>query len=196
MQKINEIDLKSVKKSTEVYLLVDRLVTQPGDEDFVSRAGDSVQTAFYEGAGVCMVWTEKESGSFEKNQFSNLFELDGMSFEEPDVNFFTFNNPIGACKTCEGFGSVIGIDPDLVIPNKSLSVYENAIVCWNGEVMSTYKKQLLKNAHKFDFPVHKPIAELSKKQYELLWTGNAYFEGLNGFFKMLEKVPFLVGRLW
>lgn len=190
--RIGEIDYKTVKKSAEVYLLVDRLVTQPGDEDFVNRAGDSVQTGFFEGAGECLLWIETEDGSLSKHSFSNLFELDGMSFEEPNVNFFTFNNPVGACKTCEGFGSIIGIDPDLVIPNKSLSVYDNAIACWSGEVMSYYKNQLLKNAHKFKFPVHKPIIELSKSDYELLWTGNQYFEGLNQFFKMLEKETYKI----
>lgn len=192
IQRINEIDFKTVKKNSEVYLLIDRLVTQPEDEDFVNRAGDSVQTAFQEGEGECLVWVEKGDGAYDKNTFSNLFELDGISFEEPTVNFFTFNNPIGACKTCEGFGSIIGIDPELVIPNKSLSVYESAIVCWNGEVMSSYKNQLLKNAHKFNFPVHKPIIELSKKDYELLWTGNQYFDGLNAFFKMLEKETYKI----
>lgn len=190
--RINEIDFKSVKKNAEVFLLIDRLVTQPEDEDFVNRAGDSVQTAFYEGNGECCVWIENENATYDKHSFSNLFELDGMSFEEPSVNFFTFNNPVGACKTCEGFGSVIGIDPDLVIPNKSLSVYDNAIVCWNGETMSWYKNQLLKNAHKFNFPVHKPIAELSKKDYELLWSGNEHFEGINAFFKMLEKETYKI----
>ncbi len=192
IQKISEIDFKSVKKNAEVFLLIDRLSVQHNDEDFASRAGDSVQTAFYEGDGECLVWIEKEDGTFASFPFSNRFELDGMSFEEPSLNFFTFNNPVGACKTCEGFGSVIGIDPDLVIPNKSLSVYENAIVCWNGEVMSSYKKQLLKNAHKFDFPVHKPIAELSKKDYDLLWNGNQYFEGIHDFFRMLEKETYKI----
>lgn len=192
MQRISEIDFKAVKKNTEVYLLIDRLVTQPEDEDFVNRAGDSVQTAFQEGDGECLIWTETESGNYDKHVFSNLFECDGISFEEPTVNFFTFNNPIGACKTCEGFGSIIGVDPELVIPNKSLSVYDNAVVCWSGEVMSGYKNQLLKNAHKFNFPVHKPVAELSKKDYELLWTGNPYFEGLDAFFKMLERETYKI----
>lgn len=192
IQRIDEIDFKTVKKSSELFLLVDRLVTQPGDEDFQNRAADSVQTSFFEGAGTCQVWVEREDGSYAKQVFSNLFELDGMSFEEPNVNFFTFNNPVGACKTCEGFGSIIGIDPDLVIPNKSLSVYENAIACWSGEVMSYYKTQLVKNAHKFNFPVHKPVIELSKKDYDLLWTGNQYFEGLNAFFKMLEKETYKI----
>jgi excinuclease ABC subunit A len=192
IQKISEVDFKVVKKSSDVFLLVDRLVVQPNDEDFSNRAADSVQTAFQEGTGECQIWLENEGGSYTKHTFSNLFELDGISFEEPSVNFFTFNNPIGACKTCEGFGSVIGIDPDLVIPNKSLSVFQSAIVCWNGEVMSAYKQQLIKNAHKFDFPVHKPISELSKKDYDLLWTGNSHFDGLNAFFKLLEKETYKI----
>lgn len=192
VQKINEIDFKKIKKTSEVYLLIDRLINQPNDEDFVNRAADSAQTAFYEGNGVCEAWVEKAAGSYQKTEFSNLFELDGITFEEPNVNFFTFNNPIGACKTCEGFGSIIGIDPDLVIPNKSLSVYDSAVACWNGESMSWYKNQLLKNAHKFNFPVHKPIAELTKAQYKLLWEGNEYFEGINDFFKMLEKETYKI----
>jgi excinuclease ABC subunit A len=192
IKKISEIDFKTVKKTTEVFLLIDRLIANPEDEDFLNRVADSVQTAFFEGGGECLVWVEKNDGTYTKNSFSNLFELDGITFEEPNVNFFTFNNPIGACKTCEGFGSIIGIDPDLVIPNKSLSVFQSAIVCWNGEVMSAYKNQLIKSAHKFNFPVHKPVAELSKKDYELLWTGNEHFDGLNSFFKMLEKETYKI----
>lgn len=191
IQKINEINFKSLKKGGDYFLLIDRLVTQPDDEDFVNRTADSVQTAFFEGNGESLVWVEKGE-SYEKHSFSNLFELDGITFEEPNVNFFTFNNPVGACKTCEGFGSVIGIDPDLVLPNKSISVFDNAIACWNGEVMGQYKAQLIKNAHKFNFPVHKPIAELSKKDYELLWTGNQYFDGLDSFFRMLEKETYKI----
>lgn len=192
IERISEIDFKKVKKNTEVYLLIDRLIVQQDDEDFVNRVGDSTQTAFYEGEGECLAWVEKENGTYEKHSFSNLFELDGITFEEPNVNFFTFNNPIGACKTCEGFGSIIGIDPDLVIPNKSASVYENAVAAWNGESMSWYKNQLIKSAHKFNFPVHKPIAELTKTQYNLLWTGNEHFEGINAFFKMLEKETYKI----
>jgi len=192
IKKLSEVDFKTVKKTTEVFLLIDRLIANPEDEDFLNRVADSVQTAFFEGGGECLVWVEKNDGTYTKNSFSNLFELDGITFEEPNVNFFTFNNPIGACKTCEGFGSIIGIDPDLVIPNKSLSVFQSAIVCWNGEVMSAYKNQLIKNAHKFNFPVHKPVAELSKKDYELLWIGNAHFDGLNSFFKMLEKETYKI----
>lgn len=190
MVKIADLDTKKLKSAEGIYLLVDRIVVDKSSDDLQSRVADSVQTAFYEGAGECYVYNADTSKKF--TQFSNLFELDGISFEEPDVNFFTFNNPIGACKTCEGFGSIIGIDPDLVIPNKSLSVYENAVACWNGESMSWYKNQLLKSAHKFDFPVHKPIAELTKAQYNLLWSGNQYFEGINAFFKMLEKESYKI----
>ncbi|MBA3663159.1 MAG: excinuclease ABC subunit UvrA [Bacteroidetes bacterium] len=192
VHRISEIDYKKVKKNTEVFLLIDRLINQPGDEDFVNRVADSAQTAFYEGKGECLAWLEKQEGRYDKNSFSNLFVLDGMTFEEPNVNFFTFNNPIGACKTCEGFGSIIGIDPDLVIPNKSASVYDNAVACWNGDSMSWYKNQLIKSAHKFNFPVHKPIAELTKTQYNLLWTGNEHFEGINAFFKMIEKETYKI----
>ena len=192
IQKINEFDFSTLKKDSNCYLLIDRLINEPNDEDFTSRTADSVQTAFYEGGGECLIWIEQENKDYQKHTFSNLFELDGISFEEPTVNFFAFNNPIGACKTCEGFGSIIGIDPELVIPNKSLSVFENAIVCWNGEVMSAYKNQLIQNAHKFKFPIHKPICELSDADYELLWKGNEYFDGLNLFFNRIEKETYKI----
>ena len=147
-------DLPTDKKNYEnLHLVVDRIVVKD-DEDFFNRLSDAVQTAFYEGGGECIIWIEQENNDYQKHTFSNLFELDGISFEEPTVNFFAFNNPIGACKTCEGFGSIIGIDPDLAIPNKSVSVYDSAVACWNGETMSYYKNQLVKNAHKFDFPIH------------------------------------------
>jgi excinuclease ABC subunit A len=124
--------------------------------------------------------------------FSNRFEADGMQFEEPSVHFFSFNNPIGACKTCEGFGSVIGIDPDLVIPNKNLSIYEEAVAAWKGEKMSEWKDRLVMHAYKFNFPIHKPYGELSKAQKELVWTGNKYFNGLNDFFKHLEEQSYKI----
>jgi excinuclease ABC subunit A len=181
-------DYKPGKKD-EIFLLVDRIVVDKESDDLANRVADSVQTAFYEGKGECFILNQSTGKS---QQFSNLFELDGIAFEEPSTNFFTFNNPVGACKMCEGFGSIIGIDPDLVIPNKSLSVYENAIACWNGETMSWYKTQLLKNAHKFSFPVHKPIAELSKKDYDLLWEGNSHFEGINDFFQMLQRESYKI----
>lgn len=192
IQKIADTDFKKIKNTEDLFLLIDRLVVSNNDEDFLNRVADSVQTAFSEGNGECFVYVEKSENKYESFLFSNLFEADGMKFEEPDVNFFTFNNPIGACKTCEGFGSIIGIDPDLVMPNKSLSVYDSAVACWNGETMSYYKKQLLKNAHKFNFPVHKPVAELTKAQLDLLWKGNEHFEGINDFFKMLETESYKI----
>ena len=124
--------------------------------------------------------------------FNNRFEVDGMAFEQPSSHFFSFNNPLGACKTCEGFGSVIGIDEDLVIPNKGLSVYDDAIVCWKGEKMSEWKQQLVMTAPNFDFPIHRPIKDLTPKQQQLLWTGNRYFEGLDRFFKSLEEQSYKI----
>ena len=190
--KIAEFDAKKSKKSDTIFLLIDRIVVDITDEDLQNRVADSVQTAFFEGKGECEVFIEKKDKSYNEHHFSNLFVADGMSFEEPDMNFFSFNNPIGACKTCEGFGSIIGIDPDLAIPNKSVSVYDSAVACWNGETMSYYKNQLVKNAHKFDFPIHKPIVQLTKEQYALLWSGNEYFEGITSFFKMLEKESYKI----
>ena len=192
MSKIAETDLKKIKKGAEVFLVIDRIVVNSEDEDSLNRSADSAQTAFYEGNGECLVWIMNENETYNKHSFNNRFELDGISFTEPDVNFFTFNNPVGACQTCEGFGSIIGIDPDLVIPNKSLSVFDNAVACWNGETMSWYKKELIKHAHKFNFPVHKPIAELSKAHYDLLWNGNEHFDGISDFFKMLEKETYKI----
>ena len=166
----------------KVFILIDRFIVKKDDEDLKSRVGDSVQTAFYEGDGTCMIDYQLSDKTISK-EFSNKFELDGMRFEEPSVNFFTFNNPFGACKSCEGFGSVIGIDKDLVIPNKTLSVFDEAVACWKGEKMSEYKEKLILNAYKFNFPIHKPYHELSEDQKELLWTGNKYFDGINEFFQ-------------
>lgn len=179
------LGLNPLPKATEIEIVIDRVQVDKSEEN-LSRIADSAQTAFYEGNGECCVLTD-EGGKWKKHIFNNNFELDGITFEEPTTNFFSFNNPYGACKTCEGFGSVIGIDKDLVIPNKGLSVYQDAIVCWKGETMGLWKKDLLNNAHKFDFPVHKPIYQLTKEQYRLLWEGNKYFEGLNAFFSYLEE---------
>ncbi len=165
-----------------IEILIDRASVQ-SDEATQFRLSDSVQTAFFEGEGDCRV-------SFvegKKKNFSDRFELDDMTFEEPSVNFFSFNNPYGACKKCEGFGRVLGIDPDLVIPDRNLSVYEGAIAPWKGETTKKWVEPLIQEGIKFDFPIHRPIAELSKEEYELLWTGNKYFEGINAFFSFLES---------
>ena len=175
-------DLINRKVEGSVEILIDRTVIQP-DEETQFRLGDSVQTAFFEGEGKCIV----ELSGGEKKWFSDLFEEDGIRFEEPTVNFFSFNNPYGACKKCEGFGRILGIDPDLVIADRNLSVYEGAIVPWRGETMQNWLKPLLQHGIRFDFPIHRPIAELTQEQYQLLWEGNEYFEGLNSFFRFLES---------
>ncbi|HEX8351074.1 MAG TPA: excinuclease ABC subunit UvrA [Hymenobacter sp.] len=166
----------------EVYIMIDRAVIRTGDEDLMFRLSDSVQTAFFEGHGTCLVKLDEETRTF-----SDRFELDGMVFEEPNVNFFSFNNPYGACQTCEGFGSVLGIDEDLVIPDKSLTVYEGAIAPWRTEKQGEWLKPLLKNGIRFDFPIHRPYNELSEAERQLLWKGNKYFEGLDSYFKWVSE---------
>jgi excinuclease ABC subunit A len=178
-------------KANDIAILIDRFTVDAEDEDNVTRIYDSIQTAFYEGNGECIIEIHTSKG-IKEHRFNNRFELDGITFEEPSVNFFSFNNPVGACKHCEGYGSVIGIDEDLVIPNKSLSVYEDAIICWKGDKMGEWKNQFLKVAHKFDFPVHRPYSELDEKQKKLLWTGNSYFSGLNEFFQHLEEQSYKI----
>ena len=174
---------KTKKIEGDFEILIDRAAVNAEDEDLVFRLSDSVQTAFFEGHGDCTVYVEGQP----KRNFSDRFELDGMSFTEPSINLFSFNNPYGACQTCEGFGKILGIDEDLVIPDKSLSVYEGAIAPWRGEVMSQWLKPLLKNGIKFDFPVHRSYYELTARQKELLWQGNEYFDGIHAFFKYLES---------
>ncbi len=172
------------QENKDVYLLIDRLVVEH-TQTAISRLTDSIETAFFEGNGACVlkIMTEDEPKLL---YFSKKFEADGMVFETPTVHTFSFNSPIGACPKCEGFGRVIGIDEDLVVPNKNLSIYEDAVACWKGEVMSEWKNQLVHSATKFNFPIHKPYYELTDEQRHLLWTGNSYFEGLNAFFKHLE----------
>ena len=170
-------------KSSNTYLLIDRIVVKDFDEDDQHRMADSVNTAFYEGEGE--VYLEVNSSDFL--QFSNKFELDGIRFEEPVPNLFSFNNPFGACPTCEGFSLVLGIDADLVIPDKRLSVYEGAVAPWKGEKLGLWKENFVKAAGRFDFPVHKPIYDLTAAQYKILWEGNQYVNGINDFFKEVEQ---------
>ena len=178
--------LEQVTIRKKPAIVIDRFSTGGDDPDLAGRIADSVQTAFYEGEGECLIQF-REGGRDQAAHFSSRFELDGMTFEEPSVNLFTFNNPYGACKACEGFGSVIGIDPDLVVPNKGLSIYEEAIACWKGEKMGKWKDRLVEQAWRFDFPIHKPYYQLSEEQKALLWTGNKYFKGLDDFFRMVEE---------
>lgn len=179
---------KKVPASDIYEVLIDRISVNKEDEDTTFRLSDSIQTAFFEGEGDCTVYIEGHG----KQKFSDRFELDGMTFTEPSVNFFSFNNPFGACQTCEGFGKVLGIDEDLVIPDKSLSVYEGAIAPWRTETMSEWQKPLIKNGIKFDFPIHRPYSELTQKERDLLWNGNNYFEGIHSFFKHLETKTYKI----
>lgn len=165
------------------YVLIDRLVGKKWDTDDLHRISDSVSTAFYEGEGEVIL----EINARRQLHFSNRFELDGIKFEEPVPNLFSFNNPYGACPVCGGFSMVLGIDPDLVIPDKRLSVFENAIAPWRGEKLSAWKDRLVRSASRFDFPVHKPVIDLTNAEYNLLWTGNEYFSGLDDFFKEVEQ---------
>lgn len=170
-------------KTKEIYILIDRASVNLQDEDARFRVADSVQTAFFEGEGICIVDFPDES----RREFSDKFELDGIKFEEPSVNLFSFNNPYGACKTCEGFGTILDIDEDLVFPDKSLSVYEGLIAPWRTDNMKPWVQPLIKNGIRFDFPIHRSYYDLTEEERKLLWTGNEYFEGLNAFFKYLES---------
>ncbi len=169
------------------FLLVDRVVAD-GEESTLNRFADSVQTAFFEGKGDCrIVIISPTTGQSKIEVFTQRFEADGIEFLEPSEHLFDFNNPLGACPTCGGFGNVIGIDPDLVVPDKSKTIYEGAIACWRGEKMSQWNDALVYASEKFDFPIHTPFYELTTEQKQLLWTGNEYFHGLNDFFHELES---------
>ena len=209
---MNDKELKSILKGN-TYILVDRIVVKDFDEDDIHRLGDSVGTAFYEGEGDVYVQVEsqktevgsqKSGGKTKKTvsnneavssltthhslfHFNNRFEMDGIQFEEPVPNLFSFNNPFGACPTCEGFSQVLGIDSELVIPDRRLSVYDGAIAPWKGEKLGWWREQFIKGAKKFNFPIHKPIADLTGKQYEVLWEGNEHALGINAFFKEVEQ---------
>ena len=187
VHRINEFEV-SDNSTEDLFLVVDRIVVKH-EEDFYNRLADAVQTAFFEGKGECFI---EQLSNNEHHHFSNKFELDGITFLEPNVHLFSFNNPYGACPKCEGYGDVIGIDESLVIPNTSLSIYENAIFPWRGESMSWYRDQLVNNSHKFDFPIHKPFFELTEAQKQLIWDGNSYFEGLDSFFEELEAKAYKI----
>ena len=176
----------------EVKIVIDRITKNETDET-ISRLGDSIQTAFFEGKGDCYIRYRQPDAEAETERFfCDRFELDGISFEEPTPNFFSFNNPYGACKRCEGYGKIIGIDEDLVIPDKSKTIYEGAIAPWRGEKMREWNEALVKNALKFDFPIHRQYNQLTEAQQRLLWTGNQYFRGLDAFFKELEEQTYKI----
>ncbi|MAU72808.1 MAG: excinuclease ABC subunit A [Pseudozobellia sp.] len=185
---VYRIDNAPTDIGREFELVVDRIIVKD-DEDFYNRLANAVDTAFFEGKGECII-EEMETG--HTSHFSNRFELDGMSFLEPNVHLFSFNNPYGACPKCEGYGDVIGIDEDLVVPNTALSVYDNAVSPWRGESMGWYRDQLVNSAYKFDFPIHKPWFELSDDQKDLVWNGNAHFIGIHKFFETLEEKSYKI----
>ncbi len=169
-------------KPEDFYILIDRLTVKKDDHDFETRVFDSVQTAYYEGNGYCTIQHDDQL-----TEFSNHFMLDGMKFEKPSENFFSFNNPYGACPTCEGFGNIVGISQDLVIPKPTLSVYEETVACWKGDRMSEWRAQVIKYAEKYKFPIHKPYLELTQAQKDMLWNGTKDFEGIYDFFKWVES---------
>ena len=172
---------------SSTYLLVDRIIND-GERSTYNRFADSVQTAFYEGKGQCqIIVSQEDSTDSQIHIFSERFEADGITFIEPTEHLFDFNNPLGACPTCGGFGNIMGIDPDLVVPDKSKTIYEGAIACWRGEKMSKWNDELIYAADKFDFPIHTPFYALTPDQKQLIWSGNEYFHGLNDFFHELES---------
>ena len=176
----------------ELKILIDRVeIGQEEEEDLKMRVADSVQTAFYEGDSICEV-SAVDGKKKSHKKFSDRFEADGIKFEEPSVHFFSFNNPVGACKRCDGFGSVIDIDEDLVVPDKSLSLYEDTIACWKGEKMSWWKDQVILNARKCNFPIHRSYCDLTEKEKAMLWDGTKYFDGLHKFFLHLEQESYKI----
>ena len=181
-EKMERLDRLDKAPSQDFQLIVDRVVVQ-SNEEFKQRLSDAVQLAFYEGNGQVELL---DLGTQKTRVFSNKFEKDGMSFIEPSVHLFSFNNPFGACPSCEGFGDLIGIDPELVVPDTSLSIYEHAVTPWKGTGFKKYYNDLINNAYRFDFPIHKPYFELSPEQKDILWKGNSYFKGIDQFFKKIE----------
>ena len=183
--RIEELEHTSNIDTSSLFLIIDRM-TVSSEKNTISRLTDSAETAFFEGGGECILKFYTEKG-IEEHTFSKRFEADGITFEEPNDLMFSFNSPVGACPTCEGFGKVIGIDENLVIPNKALSVFDDAVMCWKGEKMSEWKKNLIRVAEASHFPIHRPYYQLTEREKELLWNGNHLFGGIHDFFKMLEE---------
>ncbi len=180
-------DIDGVSLEGDVYLVVDRVELRHDDDGLMARVAESVQSAFFEGRGTCVIASD---GDFQT--FSNRFEADGITFEKPNPNFFSFNNPYGACPTCQGYGNIIGIDENLVVPNKSRSVYDNAIVCWNSDKMQDVKREFIRHAAVIDFPIHKPYYELTQKEKDILWHGDGTWDGIDGFFRWVESQAYKI----
>ena len=185
--------LSSPAEDAETKLLVDRIQVRPGDDDQLARISESVQTAFFEGRGCCEVMAEDANHNpLGTASFSNKFEADGITFEKPNPNFFSFNNPYGACPTCGGYGSTTGISEDLVVPNRSLSIYDDAVVCWRGDKMSEWKTHLIRLSTKINFPIHTPYSRLTPEQLDILWHGTGAWEGIDGFFNWIESQSYKI----
>lgn len=182
---------KNFDNINNVRILIDRMKVNDKTAELIPQISDSVQTAFYEGNDSCIILVDDGENKTE-HLFSSRFEADGITFETPTTHLFSFNNPYGACPKCEGFGNIIGIDPDLVIPDKSLSIYDNAVACWRGDKMSAWKDQLIRSSRHFDFPIHKPFYELTQEQKDLLWKGNRYFGGIEDFFNEVESQSYKI----
>lgn len=180
---------KEIAPSSELYLIVDRMTANISEEDNRNRAADSIQTAFFEGHGACII---RDFATGESTPFSDRFELDGMSFEFPSTHLFSFNNPYGACPKCEGFGSIIGIDEDLVVPNQQLSVYEDCVAAWKGDHMKKWKEHFILKAEELNFPIHRPYEDLSDDERELLWKGKGRIKGIDAFFRHLEEKSYKI----
>ena len=181
-------DMGTVKLEGDVRLVIDRVELRHDDDGQTARVAESVQSAFFEGRGECVI----QPDGLAAVAFSNRFEADGITFEKPNPNFFSFNNPYGACPVCQGYGSVIGIDENLVVPNKSRSIYDNAIVCWNGDKMQEVKREFVRHAAVIDFPIHKPYYELTEEQKDILWHGDGVWEGIDGFFRWVESQAYKI----
>ena len=184
--RISEVLSSEELLSYPLELLIDRL-SVADEPAWRNRLGDSAETAFFEGNGTCVVRFYPDGGSAQRYEFSKRFEADGMRFEEPNDLMFSFNNPLGACPTCEGFGKVIGIDENLVVPDKSLSVYQGAVVCWKGEVMGEWLRDFIINSERYNFPIHRPYYDLTQKEKDLLWHGAPGLHGIDDFFKHVEE---------
>ena len=185
--------LAAPTEETDTQLLVDRIVVHPGDDDQLARLSESVQTAFFEGRGSCRVLAEVVGAKPAVQAFSNRFEADGITFEKPNPNFFSFNNPYGACPTCQGYGQIVGIDEDIVVPNKTRSIYDDAVVCWRGDKMQEWKHHFIRLSAKNGFPIHTPYCDLSEPQHDLLWHGDGdHWEGIDGFFRWVESQAYKI----
>jgi excinuclease ABC subunit A len=192
VQRIEDLLLAPSHRKGPWHLVIDRISVDPGNEDTVSRIADGAETAFFEGQGECVLRGEDAKGKPVQRVFSDRFEMDGVIFDEPTPNMFSFNDPVGACTKCEGYGNIIGIDADLVIPDKNLSVYDDCVACWRGEKLSEWKEDFIKTSAAHDFPIHRPYRDLTDAQRKLLWNGAKGVYGIDAFFQYCEEKSYKI----